>query len=626
MRLVRVKIKNFRSIRQATIEFSVSLRALFGLNEAGKSNILKALRLLDSNYSWDPSDVRTISLDETDESGEVVFEYKFSDEEIDKLMDDLKLKIISGPRRIVAVEKKDEYTLKKYICTVRPVSWVSKMEKLSTTCYEHSPNLSDSGRWLTLKDGSQPTEITVDGQTVTVEAGMLVHATMVVPEGHSNLVPANKGAFFEVVQSAASALAEARTPPCVYWAYRQEFLLPGKIDLATFIANPSTCIPLRNIFALADYNNPAASLAAVEGQTNGSRNLLNRVARIATDHLHKVWKEHSGISLQLTMDGPNILAVVQDHENVFDFERRSDGFKRFVAFLFTVSSQVKAGKLSGALILIDEPDISLHPSGTRLLRKELAELAKNNWVVVSSHSIFMVDANKMEEHLIVKKSKEITTIEPVDRSQVVDEEVIFQAMGTSVFEFLKEKNILFEGWKDKLLFRIGLKKLKAKSTAEKKLSAVGFTHAQGVKDISKIAGILELAQRQFVVVSDADNTAKQHQLAWDHVAPWFCYDDIMPLMRGCTAEDFLTEARLNKVLEVWAAKQDDVKFENLHFTSGSLALALISEWLRNTTGWDKSRTKDALVEIKDALFHDLQPGHISEEYVKLLEALEKKIP
>jgi hypothetical protein len=329
VRLVRVKIKNFRSIRQATIEFSVSLRALFGLNEAGKSNILKALRLLDSNYSWDPSDVRTISLDETDESGEVVFEYKFSDEEIDKLMDDLKLKIISGPRRIVAVEKKDEYTLKKYICTVRPVSWVSKMEKLSTTCYEHSPNLSDSGRWLTLKDGSQPTEITVDGQTVTVEAGMLVHATMVVPEGHSNLVPANKGAFFEVVQSAASALAEARTPPCVYWAYRQEFLLPGKIDLATFIANPSTCIPLRNIFALADYNNPAASLAAVEGQTNGSRNLLNRVARIATDHLHKVWKEHSGISLQLTMDGPNILAVVQDHENVFDFERRSDGRQTF---------------------------------------------------------------------------------------------------------------------------------------------------------------------------------------------------------------------------------------------------------------------------------------------------------
>ena len=48
MRLDRVEIANFRSIKDVTITFEPRCRVLLGINESGKSNILNALVLLDA--------------------------------------------------------------------------------------------------------------------------------------------------------------------------------------------------------------------------------------------------------------------------------------------------------------------------------------------------------------------------------------------------------------------------------------------------------------------------------------------------------------------------------------------------------------------------------------------------
>ncbi len=45
MKLNRVQIKNFRSIKDIEIDFDPSCRVLVGINESGKSNILNALAL-----------------------------------------------------------------------------------------------------------------------------------------------------------------------------------------------------------------------------------------------------------------------------------------------------------------------------------------------------------------------------------------------------------------------------------------------------------------------------------------------------------------------------------------------------------------------------------------------------
>ena len=51
MKLKNATIRNFRSIDNQKIEFEPSCRILVGINESGKSNVLKALTLLSNEIS-----------------------------------------------------------------------------------------------------------------------------------------------------------------------------------------------------------------------------------------------------------------------------------------------------------------------------------------------------------------------------------------------------------------------------------------------------------------------------------------------------------------------------------------------------------------------------------------------
>ena len=64
MKLEKVCIKNFRSIETLDVCFDMNCKILVGINEAGKSNILKALSLLDPATEIKPEDVRQPLSDE----------------------------------------------------------------------------------------------------------------------------------------------------------------------------------------------------------------------------------------------------------------------------------------------------------------------------------------------------------------------------------------------------------------------------------------------------------------------------------------------------------------------------------------------------------------------------------
>ena len=68
------------------------------------------------------------------------------------------------------------------------------------------------------------------------------------------------------------------------------------------------------------------------------------------------------------MDGDFIKCSVSE-KNDFSFQKRSDGFKKFVAFLLTVSTKSRMGDLKNTLVLVDEPDSGLHPSGAQIFTR-----------------------------------------------------------------------------------------------------------------------------------------------------------------------------------------------------------------------------------------------------------------
>ena len=58
MKLKYTNIINFRSIQNVQVDFDPSCRVLVGINESGKSNILRALSMIGDGFTPTPEDVR----------------------------------------------------------------------------------------------------------------------------------------------------------------------------------------------------------------------------------------------------------------------------------------------------------------------------------------------------------------------------------------------------------------------------------------------------------------------------------------------------------------------------------------------------------------------------------------
>jgi hypothetical protein len=380
------------------------------------------------------------------------------------------------------------------------------------------------------------------------------------------------------------------------------------------------------MFTLAGIEDIGQTIAKAKERSHGVRNLLNRVAETASKHLRSVWKDYKGVTIALEPNGANIDASVRDTHNVYQFAKRSDGFKRFVTFLLLVSAKARTKGLVDTLYLQDEPDTGLHPSGSRYLRDELIRIAKSNYVVFSTHSIFMIDRESIDRHLLVEKTGEITHVREADESNVTDEEVIYNALGYSLFENLRPHNLLFEGHKDKVLFQVALRAPSAKSKGfGKAFEGVGLCHVRGVKDVNRITPLLELARRQWIVVSDADKVAKEHQKQYDGPGPWLRYDELVPGTSCVTGEDFvLPEAFRGPVKAVETEYGGLPAFDVAQLAGKEPKLAVIQKWLREG-GLSPEKMKAATEMIKDGVFAGLKPSHIGDEYFGLLTALATRL-
>jgi hypothetical protein len=404
-------------------------------------------------------------------------------------------------------------------------------------------------------------------------------------------------------------------PNCITWEYSETNLLPGRIDIASFKANPSICVPLKSMFNLAGITDINKVITEQEGRTNGIRNLFAKVADNATKHIRSIWKERSDIEVYLAQNGPIMEAGIKDSFNVYDFSRRSEGFKRFITFLLLISAPDRNLDLENSLILIDEPDLGLHPSGVKCLKNELQNISKRNFVVICTHSIFMIDREKIDMHLIASKENEVTTIKVAPTSKLIDEEVLYNALGASLFEILKHQNILFEGWRDKTFFK------KAISKSKRKDFDFGFCHANGVKDIDAKAGLIELAGREFIIISDADEPAMEKQRVSGYKKKWHTYFDIFG--EGYESyEDFIDKAFVLKCTkEVLSLEHIDVA-SNITLSDSPVINQIKS--LLGRSRVSKDQQKDIMNKIKERIIEGLKPKDIQDKYFEIFDWILKK--
>ena len=97
--------------------------------------------------------------------------------------------------------------------------------------------------------------------------------------------------------------------------------------------------------------------------------------------------------------------IIVDDGNLTRLDRKGDGVQSLVALALMRHASEQGAGAGSTVIAIEEPESHLHPRAVHELRVVIEKLAKNNQVVLTSHSPLFVDPNNVQNTIIVQSSK-----------------------------------------------------------------------------------------------------------------------------------------------------------------------------------------------------------------------------
>jgi energy-coupling factor transporter ATP-binding protein EcfA2 len=635
MQLVQVDVINYRSVESLSIDFQAHRAiGLVGVNESGKSNILRALALISPETKPSLSDVRVQrASDEDIDESRVLFSFQLSDKEVSGLIDEIKKTVVSQGNVVPTFVSKRgtrQFAEFAHSLSIAYVNVDVLTQKTDVYTYaQPDESLEVVGKWATPTSAAVNVEVPwMIPTTMAINPGGLVCLDDIIlgdPPAGMHVVDA--AALDELWTSKVRYLVQKQLPKALLWSYDKENLLPPTVALDAFCATPSICRPLQSMFEIAGVTDIAKEIAKEKARgRHFVDNLLQRVSDRASKHIREIWKEYRAASFDLQLDGAEIRISVKDDDLRFPFADRSDGYKRFVTFLLLISAKVKTSTLENTILLIDEPEISLHPAGIRSLRDELLRIAEKNLVVYATHSPQMIDRRCVDRHIVVKKVNEVTRCERAENGKLFDEEVLLNSLGLSVLEAVQPFNLLFEGWRDKKLFETYLHANKKVAELAVLLHA-GTAHVTGVKDIRNVVPLLSLTNTLSVVVTDHDSAATDARKVYAEgrlETPWFTYRELEAGASGAvTAEDFVKVPVLKKVFEKACTQHAiAVAFPDADVGLNGRLSAMDNALKRG--GIDVEQRKALLNDLKSLVYDDLKPANIEDRYSQIALALAVK--
>jgi predicted ATP-dependent endonuclease of OLD family len=184
---------------------------------------------------------------------------------------------------------------------------------------------------------------------------------------------------------------------------------------------------------------------------------LNAASVQLTNEIRTVWMPNpnrpEADKLKVTADGQYLKVVVEDDLGVdIELDQRSEGFQWLVSF-FVVFFAEAMDKHKNAILLLDEPGLSLHGLKQRDFRETISRLAKKNQTIYSTHSPFLVGPDELDIVRVVElKDRSIgtkvhTTISSSDPAGLLP---LQEALGYDLAQslFAQQRNLVLEGITD----------------------------------------------------------------------------------------------------------------------------------------------------------------------------------
>lgn len=205
------------------------------------------------------------------------------------------------------------------------------------------------------------------------------------------------------------------------------------------------------------HGNPDGLTEAVKAhqdKLDDRQNRLNAASVSLTRQIRKVWGDER-TTLRFAVDGQYLKVVVVDDLGVeVELDQRSEGFRWLVSF-FVVFRAQSEGNLKNAVLLLDEPGLSLHALKQQQFRYTVGELADTNQVIYTTHSPFMVGSDELDLVRIVEMKDRESGTKVHTRISVDDPKSLYPLQAALGYElaqsmFTQTRNLVCEGYTDML--------------------------------------------------------------------------------------------------------------------------------------------------------------------------------
>lgn len=485
MKLKKITIENFRSIK-GPISFEIIkigskyCYILLGINESGKSNILDSISLLSGNLKVKYDIDCNKEAEEKDE--DIIITYNFDLDDIDIYKNKFKESGID-----------EELTqIVNFDCLERKVS-ISRNQRSDII----HVSLKDYKKYesYVLREGKieLKTNSNVEKNEEGIEKNQL-----------------NKELFEKYIEDNFRDLFDKNNPEIVFWRTDPKYLINQRVDLNLFKNDTSQSAPLKNCFFIAGIEDIKGHIEKIINNPAKRVELEQKLSEKVTEHINNTWKEHQ-VSVKFSIDNMQLSFLVEDNDNnlpKYEVSQRSDGFKHLISILLNLS--VEAKRIKNKIILLDEPETHLHPSGQKYLRDELLEISKDNIVFIATHSIYMVDKKNLNRHFSVRKEKGKTVVTQIEKDNPYKEEVLYEALGTSVLEHIECNVLIFEGKTDRDIFELYTRKLKTEISCPK-LTLISADSCQNIIKYTKFFNT-KLIKGYVIFDSDDDGIKEKEKV------------------------------------------------------------------------------------------------------------------
>ncbi|GHV91151.1 hypothetical protein AGMMS50268_16540 [Spirochaetia bacterium] len=233
------------------------------------------------------------------------------------------------------------------------------------------------------------------------------------------------------------------------------------------------------------------------------------------------WWRQGSYNFRFAVDGDHFRIWVSDsiRSEPIELENRSSGLQWFFSF-FLVLLNEKYDEHYGSILLLDEPGINLHPMAQKDLFVFFEGLSKDNQLIYTTHSPFLIDPDKLDQAKAVYIGQDgysyVSSDLRVHESLTIDSEQkaiypVHSAIGLTFSEVLLFgcNIMLVEGPSDQFYLNIIKNILIHKGLINPKRELL-FIPAAGAKGIKTTARILSHGEDSYPnVLLDSDRQGRQ---------------------------------------------------------------------------------------------------------------------